>query len=120
MRMTMVGGMILGLALAAGVAASCDDATNDNPPLSGAGGQVLCITQQATGAAGTSGATAGAGGTGGTMQVGGAGTSGNEAVVACSGNGGTGIGIGAGAGGGRTVSMPVTGRTGNTGTGATF
>jgi len=113
MRMTMVGGMILGLALAA----SCDDATNDNPPLSGAGGQVLCITQQATGAAGTSGATTGAGGT---MQVGGAGTSGNDGFVACSGNGGTGIGIGAGAGGGRTVSMPVTGRTGNTGTGATF
>jgi len=94
--------MVLGVVFTAAVPAGCDDATNDNPPISGAAGQIQCVTL-----GGTGGAATGAGGTGGTTPVNGGGgaggaggaggTGGNDGFVACSSNGVTGGGSGAGA-----------------------
>jgi len=104
--------IVFGTAFAAVLAVGCgDDNSNNNPPYTGTGGVVQCITYRNGGATGTSTGTGGATGVDG-------GSDGDGGTVACNpnGTGNTNVPTTTNTGGGGTGTTG-TGGTGTTGTG---
>jgi len=100
--------IVFGTAFAALLAVGCgDDNSNNNPPYTGTGGVVQCITYRNGGATGTST------GTGGTTAVDGGNNNADGGTVACNpnGNGNTNVPTTTNTGGGGTTGTGGTGTT---------